>query len=471
MDNLSIQEILEATGGQLLSGEAQGRVRSFSTDSRTLKPGDLFIALQGKNHDGHAFIPDALGKGAVGAIVSKPVSRPVDSKPLLILVRDTLEALGAIASCWRAHHPIPLVAVTGTNGKTTTKDMIGSVLGQVRRVLCSPGNFNNLVGLPLSLLQLREDHQAAVVELGMSAPGEIRRLSQISRPDLGVITNVGPAHLEFLRSVEAIAEAKAELLPFLERGFTILNQDDPYLNALFPQVRGQLLTFGLNRRADLWAEELQAQGTMGTSFILRRGREGVPVLLPALGIYNIYNALAAAAVGWAMGIDLEAIAEGLEQTPLSPMRMEQIQLACGARVLNDAYNANPASMKAALEAFFEIRNGGRAILLLADMLELGPEAEAAHRHVGELVARLHPDLLITLGELSRGIDEGAIAGGIDPEKVHHFKDYKEARSFLAAELGPDAWVFLKGSRGMCLERVLEGLEAINPNKNLSGGPG
>jgi len=471
MDNLSIQEILEATGGQLLSGEAQGRVRGFSTDTRTLKPGDLFIALQGKNHDGHTFIPDALGKGAVGAIVSKPVSHQVDSTPLLILVRDTLEALGDIASCWRAHHPISLVAVTGTNGKTTTKDMIGSVLGQVRRVLCSPGNFNNLVGLPLSLLQLREDHQAAVVELGMSAPGEIRRLSQISRPDLGVITNVGPAHLEFLRSVEAIAEAKAELLPFLEKGFTILNQDDPYLNALFPQVRGQLLTFGLNRRADLWAEEPQAQGTMGTSFILRRGREAVPVLLPALGIYNIYNALAAAAVGWAMGMDLEAIAEGLEQTPLSPMRMEQIQLACGARVLNDAYNANPASMKAALEAFFKIRNGGRAILILADMLELGPEAGEAHRQVGELVARLHPDLLITLGELSRGIDEGAIAGGIDPEKVHHFKDYKEARSFLATELGPDAWVFLKGSRGMRLERVLDGIETINPNKNLSGGPG
>lgn len=473
MDSLSIHDILKVTGGRLLSGSPDTQVESFSTDTRTLRTGDLFIALEGKNHDGHSFVAEALRKGAIGALISKPPFFSPPSKCLLIETRDPLEALGSIAHCWRLNHSVPLVAVTGSNGKTTTKDMISSVLGQRWQVLPSPGNFNNLIGLPLSLLQLRVHHEVTVVELGMNAPGEISRLAQICRPDIGIITNVGPAHLEFLGSVEAVAAAKAELLPFLDRGLAILNRDDPYSSPLLTQVQGKLLTFGLSPEADLWADSLKPQGSKGIRFVLRCRGGGIPVSLPTPGLYNVYNALAAATVGWAMGMDLNTIARGLEETHLPPMRMELIQLPCGARILNDAYNANPASMKVALETFFEVQNGGRAILLLADMLELGPEAKSAHFSVGELVARLSPDLLITMGELSEEIANGAIRAGMNPEHVHHFQGYSEVCSFLSACLGPDAWVFLKGSRGMHLERILEGLkvQVSSSSEDIKGGPG
>lgn len=313
-DSLSVKEILEATGGRLLAGEPSQRVGSFSVDSRTLKPGDLFVALKGKAFDGHAFIPQALERGAIGVVLSEPSKVPSSPFALSIQVEDTLTALGEIAKTWRERHPIPLVAVTGSNGKTTTKEMIRSILAQKGSVLASPSSFNNLIGVPLTLLNLHSQHETAVLELGMNAKGEIRRLSALCRPDVGVITNIGEAHLEFLGSIEGVAEAKGELLPCLEGDrAAVLNLDDPWCNALFPRVRGRLSTFGMNPKADLWASDLVPLDEGGMAFILHRGREQIQVELPLMGRHNVYNALAAACAASALGFDLRRIAEGLNK--------------------------------------------------------------------------------------------------------------------------------------------------------------
>lgn len=462
MDSLSVQEILEATEGRLLRGEPSQRIRSFSTDTRTLKPGDLFIPLKGKRFDGHDFLPEAFAKGAIGALFDTqhppPPPHPSTLDLVLLQVEDTLQALGEIAKRWRSQFSIPLVAVTGSNGKTTTKEMIRSILAQDRSVLASQGTFNNLVGVPLTLLALAPFHEAVVLELGMNALGEIRRLSEIARPDVGVITNIGEAHLEFLGSMEGVARAKGELLPFLEgEKVAVLNLDDPYCNGLLPQVRGRLLTFGLNEKADLWAGGIRLRKGGGTTFVLYRGEEAVPVELPATGYHNVYNALAAAAVGCAFDLSLPRIAEGLKRTSLAPMRFERRQLHSGAVLINDAYNANPTSMRAAIETFFHVKEGRKAILVLGDMLELGEASKEAHFRLGQFVARFNPDLLITVGEKSKQIAKGAVASGLPAERVHPLKDRAEARACLHASLSEDTWVLVKASRGMRLEEVMEGL--------------
>ena len=483
MDSISVKEILEATAGRLLRGEPSQLTRSFSTDTRTLRPGDLFIPLKGKRFDGHDFLPEAFAKGAIGTLLSDPEKIPSSPFALLIQVEDTLTALGEIARLWRRKFPIPVVAVTGSNGKTTTKEMIRSILAQDRRVLASRGSLNNLVGLPLTLLALSPFHEAAVLELGMNALGEIRRLSEIAQPDVGVITNIGEAHLEFLGSLEGVAQAKGELLPFLEgdrplRGHpgvlksepggrmekvAILNLDDPYCNGLLPQVRGRLLTFGLNKKADLWAGGVQLRKGGGTAFVLYRGEEAVPVELPAMGYHNVYNALAAAAVGSVFDLPLQRIAEGLKRTSLAPMRFERRRLASGAVLINDAYNANPTSMQASIETFFQVKEGRRAILVLGDMLELGEASTEAHLRLGRFVARFNPDLLITVGQESERIGEGAVASGLPAGKVRHVKDRAEAKALLVGAMGPspllseETWVLVKASRAMHLEEVIEGL--------------
>jgi UDP-N-acetylmuramoyl-tripeptide--D-alanyl-D-alanine ligase len=350
------------------------------------------------------------------------------------------------------------VAITGSNGKTTTKEMAGSVLRQGYRVLVSSGNLNNLIGVPLTLFQLRREHQAAVLELGMNARGEIHRLAEMARPDVGVITNVGEAHLEFLGSVDEVAEAKGELLPFLTGDrVAVLNRDDPYLSRLFPAVRGRLITFGLDRRADVRAERIRGGRDARTHFTLAVGRKRRRVRLNTPGRLNVWNALAAAAVGIPFGLDLDAIAAGLEQAPAAPMRMERILHPSGAVIVNDAYNANPTSMAASLEAFVRLSKGREAILVLGDMLELGSVSEAAHRRIGVLVAGCRPARLITVGERARAIGEEAAVNGLEVARIHACRDHGEARTVLRAHVAGAPWVLLKASRGMGLEKLLEGL--------------
>lgn len=458
MGGLAIKEIVAATKGTLLAGTPDQGVESFSTDTRTLKSGDLFVALKGKTFDGHAFLPQAVAKGAMGCVVSSPPG--IDLRPGLavIQVEETLWALGQIAHCWRRRYPVRVVVITGSNGKTTTKEMTGSVLRQGYRVLVSTGNLNNLVGVPLTLFRLRPEHQTAILELGMNARGEIHRLAEITAPDVGVITNVGEAHLEFLGSVEEVAEAKGELLPFLSGDrIAVLNLDDPYCRRLVPEVRGTLLTFGLHPRADVRAEGIRVQRAGGIFFTVCAGKKRRPVRLNVPGRLNVSNALAAAAVGTALGLDLDAIATGLERAPAAPMRMERSVHSAGAVIINDAYNANPTSMAAALETFFRMAKGKETVVVLGDMLELGSVSEAAHRRVGARVARGRPTLLITVGDKARAIGEEAARKGLQPKKIRGCRDHTEAQTVLRSHLKKDRWVLLKASRGMGLERILEGL--------------
>lgn len=458
MEALTVKEVVVATKGTLVAGDPGREVASFSTDTRTLKPGDLFIALKGKSFDGHAFLPQALAKGAVGCVVSAPPGIPLPPAFVVIRVEETQWALGQIAQCWRRRYPARVVVITGSNGKTTTKEMTGSVLRQGYCVLVSSGNLNNLIGVPLTLFQLRPEHQAAVLELGMNARGEIHRLAEMAEPDVGVITNIGEAHLEFLGSVEEVAEAKGELLPFLTGDrVAVLNRDDPYLGPLLPRVRGRLLTFGLGPRADVRAERVRGSRDGRTLFTLCAGRKRRPVRLNIPGRLNVPNALAAAAVGSAFGLDLDAIAAGLEQAPVAPMRMERILHPSGAVIVNDAYNANPTSMAASLETFFRLSKDQEAIVVLGDMLELGSVSEAAHRRIGALVAGWRPALLITVGERARAIGEGAALNAFDVTRIHCCRDHGEARAVLRAHLPKAPWILLKASRGMGLEKLLEGL--------------
>ena len=452
---LTVGEILKATRGRLLQGVAEERVRAFSTDTRTLKEGELFIALKGPNFDGHQFVSEALFKGAQGAIVSSTRQLSLDHAGLLLQVDNTLSALGEIAYLWRKLHPLPLVAITGSTGKTTTKEWAALVLSQRYCVLSSPGTNNNLIGVPLALLRLNEDHQLAVVELGMSARGEIRRLSHICQPDIGVITNIGAAHLEFLGSLNGVAAAKAEMLEFLGGEKTcILNGDDPYLEVLLDKVSGKSLSYGLSPRWDLWASGI-ISGNMGMEFQLAHGSERARVRLPLWGRHNVYNALAAAAVGISCGLTLKEIGAALGRVRQPSMRMEKILLPREIVVLNDAYNANPMSMKAALNTFFEMKGEARGILVLGDMLELGPQGEQLHREVGAyLSSRQEVGALIAVGSLSHALAEESRNRGLSAP-VFLCEDQKEACRVLRENLKPGDWVLLKGSRVMKMEKILE----------------
>lgn len=456
-DFLFVSEILEATGGRLLRGEERARVRSFSTDTRTLRPKDLFIALKGPHFDGHLFVPEAFRKGACGAILSSLLFPSLEGG-ILLQVEDTLSALGEIARRWRKIHPIPLVAITGSTGKTTTKEWAAAILGRRYRVHSSPGTYNNLIGVPLTLLQLKEDHQLAVVELGMNAKGEIYRLSQICQPDMGLITNIGPAHLEFLDSLEGVAAAKAEMLEFLGGERTcILNGDDPHLTALFGQVGGKRFTYGLSPEWDLWGSGIR-RGKEGIAFQLNYGRERIDVRLPLWGQHNVYNALAAGAIGILCGLGLREVGEGLSTVQQASMRLEKILLPGGVVLLNDAYNSNPLSMRAALDTFLEMKGEARGILVVGDMLELGSQGERLHREIGALLSSSNNmGALIAVGVHSHALaDEARKKGFFAP--IFLCQNAREASLALKVNLKPGDWVLLKGSRAMKMEKVLEGLE-------------
>jgi len=453
--HLTVGEILKATRGRLLQGTAEERVRAISIDTRMLREGDLFIALRGPNFDGHQFVSEALFKGAQGAIVSSIPQVPVVHSGLLLQVDNTLSALGEIACLWRRLHPLPLVAITGSTGKTTTKEWATLVLSQRFCILSSPGTNNNLIGVPLTLLQLTEDHQLAVVELGTSARGEIRRLSHICRPDIGVITNIGAAHLEFLGSLNGVAAAKAEMLEFLGGDkICILNGDDPHLEALLGRIRGRSFTYGFSSRWDLWASGI-VSGKKGTEFQLAYGSERAQIHLPLWGRHNVYNALAAAAVGMSCGLALQEIGAALGRVCQPSMRMEKVLLSGEIVVLNDAYNANPMSMKAALDTFFEMKEEARGILVLGDMLELGPQGEQLHREMGAYLSS-HQKLgaLIVVGSLSHALAEESKNRGLSAP-VFLCEDPKEACCVLRENLKPGDWVLLKGSRAMKMEKILE----------------
>jgi UDP-N-acetylmuramoyl-tripeptide--D-alanyl-D-alanine ligase len=376
----------------------------------------------------------------------------------VIAVKDTLFALGNIALDWRRKYRTPLVALTGSNGKTTTKEMIAACLETTFPILKTKGNLNNLIGLPLTLLTLTEKERVVVLEMGMNVPGEIRRLTEIAEPDVGLITNIQKVHLEGMESLERLKEEKGELFRKMRRDGTILvNQDDPRVVDLASDYPGQKITFGIEHPAEVMAKEIRLGGAEGTFFTLILEGEAMEIHLRLLGRHFIPNALSAIAVACLFGVEVKQVKEALENFQSIPMRMEIVPLKGGKTLINDAYNANPHSMGLALETLVEVKEEGRAIAVLGDMLELGNFTKEAHEQLGEKVSELSIDFLLALGEEAPIVVESAIRHGFPLERVRVVESHSEAISILKQMIQNGDWILVKGSRRMAMEKIVEGL--------------
>jgi len=455
--SLALADVASATGGRVLAaGETGARpLAGVSIDSRTVRPGELFFAIPGPRFDGHEFVAAAAGRGAAAVVVHREVAIP--SSVGLVRVADTTRALGDLGRHVRLRAGIPVVAITGSAGKTTTKEMAAALLAAKGPVLRTEGNLNNLYGLPLSLLRLRPEHRAAVLELGMSAPGELRALSAIARPDLAVITNVGPVHLEFFSSVDEIALAKAEILEGLrEGGKAVLNGDDPRLRRIGQAWGGATIWFGRHRRWDVSAENWRGTA-FGMRFDLRIGGRAVDVALPLAGPHFVMNFLAAAAAAHVLGVPPEAMAEAAKDVRAAPHRGQVRRLQGRVTLLDDCYNSNPAGLDAAVVAL-RMTPGRRRVAFLGDMLELGPQGPELHREAGERLGG-HVDLVAGVGTLARELLEGARRGGLAEDALHAFEDSAAAAAAAPGIVRPGDAVLVKGSRGVRLELVVNALVA------------
>ena len=438
------QEIVTATGAVASAPVADMAFESVGTDSRAVAAGALFVALRGAHHDAHRFVAEALRQGAAAALVEDPP--PGVDPARLLRVPDTLRALGDLAAFTRRRWGGPLAAITGSNGKTTTKEMLAAIAaadGRLRgRTLATHGNLNNLIGLPLTLLRLRGDEAAAIVEMGMNAPGEIARMTAIAAPTIGVITNVGPAHLEGLGSVDGVAAAKGELFAGLGATATIaVNREDEHIVRLAAHFPGRRIEFG--HGGEVWADAIDDRGFDGVDFTLRVGALHTRVRLRMAGRHNVQNALAAAALAHGLGLDVETMAAGLSAAAPPKMRLEVARLANGVTGVNDAYNANPASTEAALDTL--ARMPGRHIAVLGEMRELGAAAGALHRQVGAYAAACGVQWLIAVGPQGDALAAGARAAG--SIEVDECPDAAAAAALVAARWRRGDVVLVKGSRG------------------------
>lgn len=455
MERLLANEIVSPMGGELLQGDPCSSLTGVSTDTRTIERGDLFFALKGEHADGHRYLGDAAKAGAAGVVVSDASAVPVGSSVLAIRVDDTLRALGDLAKYYRARFRVRAVGITGSVGKTTTKEMLASVLGRRWNVLKNEANYNNEIGVPLTLLQLQDDHEAAVIEMAMRGAGEIRRLADIAQPSVGLITNIGITHIQRLGSRDAIADAKLELLDALPSdGLAIVNADDDYFERMKDRFDGRVISFGLSGEADVRASDVVCSGGGRCSFALLAEDESVQVNLPVLGYHNVPNALAAAAAAIGMGLDLHAVQDGLESFTLPGMRMDLINSKVGCSVLNDAYNASPASMLSALQTLSGLAGYRRKIAVLGDMLELGDCAYQVHKDIGSSLAQSGVDMLVTVGPLASSIAEGALEAGFPSDYVIACADSSEAAGVVAGRVEQGDVVLVKGSRGVRMEKIV-----------------
>ena len=447
--NLDVKTIAGITGGRLTPAGADVTVTGISTDSRTLKPGELFIPLRGPNYDGHDFLLRALRNGAAACLSEEVVGAfPVP----LIQVEDTLKSLGDLAAARRREFSGPVIGLTGSTGKTSTKEMIARILGLTGPGLKTEGNFNNLIGLPLTLLRLTAEHRWVVLEMGMSARGEIARLTEIAEPFVGIVTNVGPAHLETLHNIEGVARAKGELFAGMKAGgIAILNADDERV-ARLPVANGvRRVFFGLDPSAEVRAEQVTTTRD-GIRFELCLGEKRYPVRMEVAGRHNVQNALAAAAAANALEVPGELIAQGLEDFRPSPGRMELVEIENDILILEDSYNANPLSVRAALATLDELGGEGRRVAVLGDMLELGKNTGELHREVGELAGH-RVDLLVLLGEQAGEVARGARQSGLTEEFIVVVASHEEAIGVLRERLQSGDRVLIKGSRGMKMEKI------------------
>ncbi len=452
----TVEDVIDATGGQTVMPLAT-RLSAVCTDTRNILPSSLFVALHGDTHDGHRFVGAALDQGALVALVD------ADTKESrTIRVRDTLRALGDLAAWARRRMDARVVGLTGSAGKTTTKELIASVCAQAdgvgsQRVHKTEGNFNNLIGLPLTVLQARGDEAVLVLEMGMNRPGEIARLTEIADPDFALITNVGLAHLEGVGgTIAGVAAAKGELFVGVRADTTLLvNLDDPWVRRLAEGFAGRSIGYGDG--GIVQAHGVADRGIDGLSFDLWIDGEVLRVHSPLVGAHNVTNALAAAAVGHAMGIRIGAIGRGIEQVAGVLMRMQVLRLKNGVTVINDAYNANPSSVEAALQTLRQCP--GRAVVVFGEMKELGVESERAHRIVGERAAALGIHRLLLLGEATRATAAAACAAGMTPAQVYQGVDHADVAAELMRHWRASDTFLVKGSHSMHMEEVVRLLEA------------
>ncbi|HET6303760.1 MAG TPA: UDP-N-acetylmuramoyl-tripeptide--D-alanyl-D-alanine ligase [Myxococcota bacterium] len=450
------------SGGRLLQGAPEAELGGVSIDTRSLTAGQLFVAIRGPSHDAHGFLDAALARGAAGLVVERGRALPagLDAALPVVEVDDTTRALGALAAGHRAGFDGPVVAITGSNGKTTTKEMCAAILSVSRPCLRTRGNLNNQFGLPLTLLERGSEHRALVVEIGMNHRGEIAPLAAIARPSVAVVTNVGTAHLEHLGSREEIAREKGDLVAGLEPGgVAVLPADDALALAQGRRAPGRVVTFGRSPRADVRAEGVAALGDRGFAFELAAPEGRAPVHVAGLGEHTVLNALAAAGAALAAGAPLDDVPAGLGSFRPVGGRMERLALPRNVILVNDTYNANPQSVEVALRSLAELKGSSRAIAVLGDMAELGAAAAQAHQAVGRLVAGLGIDWLFVLGPHAPELAKGALEAGMDPARVHVGRDHDETGAEVERILQGDDWVLVKGSRSMRMERVVESLTA------------
>ena len=453
---LTVGKVVKLVGGHLLRGSAEPSVQRLSTDTRTLQTGDLFVPLVGDRFDAHNFLEEAASQGACGALVSQ--DHP-SSLPILIQVPDTLQALGRLAAYHRSRFQIPVVGITGSNGKTTTRAMLSSILSQRGTVHAPQKSYNNLIGVPLTIFELDPTHERAIFELGTNSPGEIQQLAKMTQPTVGVITNVGPTHLEGLGNVASVAEEKGSLLVVAQDA--VLNADNPYTLELAKRVRGRCVCFGITNEAEVSASGISQSLSAATSppsallhFRLRIGIHECQVHMASLGKHHVSNALAAAGAAWLLGYSLDEIRAGLEAYTPVAMRTQLVKIG-DVLFVNDAYNANPTSMQAALELTADLVPCARRIAVLGDMLELGASSNQWHQKVGQQVVGTDLDILVTVGDQAALIADAALNADFPASACHVLGSTEEAARLLLSVLRPGDLVLLKASRGMVFENILE----------------
>lgn len=461
MEPMTIRELLEATGGKLW-GEGispDQAVTGVETDSRAVHPGDLFVALPGERTDGHKFIPGALAAGAAGCLTQQAPEDPIPGK-FYLQVPDTMAAIGRVARAYKAKFPIPVIGITGSVGKTTTKDMVASVLGQKYRVLKTEGNFNNELGLPLTLFRLTREHEICVLEMGMNHFGEISYLVHIAPPDVAVITNIGDAHIENLGSREGILQAKGEIFETMTPdGLAVLNGDDPLLRPLAGKLVPQTVLCGEDHQPPYEALSVHSLGARGVECTIKTPQATFPVTIPAPGAHMIYPTLMACAIGERYGLTPQELRRGIEAFVPTKMRMNVLHQG-GITILDDGYNANPQSMRAALEILSQTEGTYRAAVL-GDMFELGDLGPELHRSMGEWAVDLgNIDSLLAVGELAWNIYDAAREKGM--AGALYAKDRNTAKEILPNFIRPGAVILVKASRGMAFEEITRELQRLAP---------
>ena len=460
MPHMTAEQVESHTGGILLSGPRNAAIAGISIDTRTLQPGDLFFAIRGPNNDGHAYLSSAIEKGAIGIVIDMQGSPPANIPPdkIILQVPDTHRALKDLAACARRQWRGSLIAITGSMGKTTTKEFVAQVLQTEYSVYRSPGNYNNLFGLPLSLFGLTPDDHIGIFEMGMSAPGEIAEMCRIARPDIGILTNVAPVHLEFFGSIEEIARAKGELAQALmPDGIFIYNADDPLVGRIAENFGGKKRSFGRSSQSDFQAKDIEITGLEETRFGLVHEGVSLRATIPLAGVHYVMNLLPAVAMAHHYRIPMEQVLESLRHLAQPGMRGRITRSHRGFTLIDDSYNSNPRALMQMVETLSLIPGFRRKIVVAGEMLELGKESTSLHYTCGEWTARHGIDVIIAVRGDAEAIARGARATGMDSGQIHFFPEVEPSIHFVTELVKNGDLILVKASRGVRADRIAQAL--------------